>query len=331
MSQRNASSIDQAMVMAAGLGTRLRPFTDVMPKPCLPLLGVPMVQFGVDALAQAGVKKIVANVHHLPERAVLGLDACDRGGAKLEISDESDLLLGSAGGIQKALPRFGGKPFFLMNSDVLCEVDLAALAAHHARMRREHGVWITLTVFRAGPAGGKYREIHVDEASSLITGFGELECERPFFAGVAVIEPEALRGVPASGPAEFVPTILTPAIQAGKAAAFMTSGLWYDIGSPELWLETHLELIAALEGARAPELWRKRIESRSAQVRPGVWCEREFAGRVRGLDWKAGSYWASMNDGENPPRALGPRSVLYGRGEIEPSSIGYAELVATIK
>src|SRR4051794_13663614 len=103
------------MLMAAGRGTRLRPFTDLAPKPLLPLLGVPMAQFAVDALAQAGVPRIVANIHHHAAATRAGFAALDLAGTELVFSDESAELLGSAGGIQKASPLLGEGPFFLMN------------------------------------------------------------------------------------------------------------------------------------------------------------------------------------------------------------------------
>src|SRR5690349_9521799 len=100
------AKIKTAMLMTAGLGTRLRPFTDLLPKPLLPLMGIPMAQFALDALAEAGVEKVVANVHHLPEKlreSLPGL-ATQAGIKELRLSDETQELLGSAGGMRNALP-----------------------------------------------------------------------------------------------------------------------------------------------------------------------------------------------------------------------------------
>src|SRR5688500_7784184 len=99
------------MLMTAGLGTRLRPFTEIAPKHLLPVMGVPMAQFAVDLLARFGVSRIVCNVHHRADLAVPALKALEHGpGTSIEISDESQLLLGSAGGIRKALPLLGRDP-----------------------------------------------------------------------------------------------------------------------------------------------------------------------------------------------------------------------------
>src|SRR4051812_25270596 len=118
----DSNQITTAMVMAAGLGIRLRPFTEATTKALLPLMGIPMAQFAMDTLIGCGVGTIVANVHHHSIRARTGLMALDYQGASLKVSDESHHLLGSAGGIRHALDNLGQGPFFLANADVLCDV-----------------------------------------------------------------------------------------------------------------------------------------------------------------------------------------------------------------
>ncbi|OFZ54417.1 MAG: hypothetical protein A2428_16110 [Bdellovibrionales bacterium RIFOXYC1_FULL_54_43] len=328
----SAFTITRAMLMAAGLGTRLRPFTDQMPKALLPLLGVPMAQFAVDALSAAGVKKIVANVHHHADRARAGLESLELAAAELVISDESDCLLGSAGGLKKALVHFGDEPFFLLNADVIFDVDLGALAKRHAELRSERGVVLTLAVFMRGPAGAKYREIHLDQKSGLINGFGELVAERPYFVGAAVIEREALAEVPEELTAEFVPQVLAPAIQAGKAGAFVTSGLWHDVGTPELWLDAHLAMIERLESGNLMTGFRSRIEEHSQRVGPGIWIAKNSSRGIGAVRWTGPCYWDGLGASSAPPRSFGPRAVLYGSSKAvsDPSTlsggIGYCGL-----
>lgn len=100
-------SVTQAMLMAAGLGTRLMPFTERAPKALLPVLGVPIAQFALDSLARAGVDRVVANVHHHASAAKQGLAQLDRGDADFFVSDESERLLGSAGGSVKRCQSSG--------------------------------------------------------------------------------------------------------------------------------------------------------------------------------------------------------------------------------
>ncbi|MDR3605929.1 MAG: sugar phosphate nucleotidyltransferase [Oligoflexia bacterium] len=297
--------VTQAMLMAAGLGTRLKPFTDRAPKALLPVLGIPAAQYATDNLALAGVRKIVANIHHHPEKMRAGLATIDTS-AELIVSDESRLLLGSAGGIKRALPYFDRKPFFLINADVLCDIDLAALARTHERLRQTHGVMLTLAIAPQGPAGGKYAEILHDD--DLVRGIGAHAKGKPFFVGAAVFEPEALDYVPDGIPAETVPTIFSPAIAMNKAGFHPISGgygIWKDIGSPALWLDAHLEIIARLETGALPGIWRRRIESVAQRAANGIWAGRG----VRFHQGEAPCYWDG--NGVRPPK-LGPNAVLYG-------------------
>ena len=104
-----------AMVLAAGLGRRMRPITDTMPKPLVRVAGRTLLDRGLDCLAAAGVKKAVINVHHFPEQ--VAAHVASRTVPKIVISDESDLLLDSAGAIVKALPELGSEPFYILNAD----------------------------------------------------------------------------------------------------------------------------------------------------------------------------------------------------------------------
>lgn len=139
------------MVMAAGLGTRLKPFTDRLPKPLLPLLGVPMGQFALDATGRAGVRRVAVNIHAHPEVSRARWPQLERpGGFELMLSDESTQLLGSGGGVRTAASLLASAgspgPHFLLNADTLCDVDLLALAQEHERLRRDRGVVLTLAV-----------------------------------------------------------------------------------------------------------------------------------------------------------------------------------------
>ena len=104
-----------AMVLAAGLGKRMRPITDTMPKPLVRIAGSTLLDRGLDALAAAGVDKAVVNVHHFPEQIVAHVASRRR--PRVVISDESAGLLDSAGGIVKALPELGEQPFYILNAD----------------------------------------------------------------------------------------------------------------------------------------------------------------------------------------------------------------------
>ena len=108
--------IEDAMVLAAGLGTRLRPITDRMPKPLVPIAGKPMIDYGLDALAEAGVKRVVVNVHHFADQMTAHL--ANRSQPEIILSDETGELMNSGGGLAKGLKLLGRAPVLVMNADL---------------------------------------------------------------------------------------------------------------------------------------------------------------------------------------------------------------------
>ncbi len=301
--------------MTAGLGTRLQPFTNTLPKALLPLVGVPMAQYALDALTEAGVTRIIANIHHLGAKTSEGLRALDLHCAALEFSDERELLLGSGGGVRKALARFGSEPFFYFNADVVCGIDLARLARHHARMRAQWGAKLTLAVCPRAPTSAGYREVLLDPASHLVTGLGSVVSDKPFFMSVAVIEPDAFAGAPVSGEFGLVEEVFLPAIAERKCAAYLVDDprerLWFDVGSPELWLSAHASLIELLERGTAPPLLRRRIEAESLRVGERIWASRRSKLPASRVGWAAPAYWGA-DPQVDAPRELGPGAVVYG-------------------
>jgi MurNAc alpha-1-phosphate uridylyltransferase len=107
----------KAMVLAAGLGVRMRPLTDHMPKPMVPVAGQPLLDHVLDKLGNAGVTEAVVNVHYLPDQIIDHV--ADRRRPRVIISDERDTVLGTGGGVVKALPLLGAAPFFHVNADTL--------------------------------------------------------------------------------------------------------------------------------------------------------------------------------------------------------------------
>jgi mannose-1-phosphate guanylyltransferase len=243
------------MVLGAGMGSRLKPFTLRFPKPLIPVLGVPCIEFALSHLQAAGVEKVVVNTHahaaqlrhYLQSKPVMGLELIE--------SSEESLLLGSAGGFRKALPLFAPGPFFSMNADVIHFTDLEALAEAHAKFRRDHQVVMTLVLASGTVAEaqtGEYSEILKTGSEGLIQGFGSKKSKVPFYTGTAIFEPEAFSHLPMGTPAEFVPSVLSPMIAAGKVAFLESDALWIDIGSPELWAEAHHRLSHAKNARMLP-------------------------------------------------------------------------------
>lgn len=300
--------------MAAGLGTRLRPFTELVPKVFLPLLGEPIIQFSMDQLVYYGVEEVVANIHYMPERSRKCLQDLEKNTIQLSISDEASQLLGSAGAIRKAIAHFGSEPFFLINGDVLAEIDLHALACRHLQLKRQFGVLLTLAVWEKPPSSKEYyTEILLDHENGLISGLRERQTGKPGFASVAVIEPEALHEVPLGSPSELVAHVLSPAIEKKRAGYFMMDGFWLDVGSSKLWFEAHRFLVQGLETGRVPILWRKRIEKRNRRLGQEIWTSLDSPRILKTIDWSGPCYWSPSGDpSAEPPTQFGPNAFGYG-------------------
>lgn len=126
----------KAMIFAAGLGTRLKPLTDRMPKALVPVAGKPMLEHVIGKLKASGFDEIVINVHHFANQIIDFLKANDNFGIRIWISDETEELLDTGGGIKKAAPYFD-EPFLIHNADILSNVDLRALYDYHCKSEND--------------------------------------------------------------------------------------------------------------------------------------------------------------------------------------------------
>ena len=122
----------KAMIFAAGLGTRLKPLTDTMPKALVPVAGKPMLEHVINKLKNAGFDEIIINVHHFAEQIIDFLQANNNFGITIHISDETNKLLDTGGGIKKAAP-FLNEPCLIHNVDILSNTDLKALFDYHLK------------------------------------------------------------------------------------------------------------------------------------------------------------------------------------------------------
>jgi len=220
----------KAMVFAAGLGTRLRPLTDNLPKALVEINGVPMLELVIKRLAAAGVTEAVVNTHHFHEKIEAFLRAKNNFGLKLELSREAGLPLETGGGLKKAAHFFsGGAPFFACNSDVYSEMDLQALYAAH----QASGALATLAV-RERPSE---RHLLFSAAMHLKGrgGAAELPGLKPFaFSGIQVISPELFYEISETGIFSITGVYLRLAAAGETINGFLDkSPFWCDIGDPE--------------------------------------------------------------------------------------------------
>jgi MurNAc alpha-1-phosphate uridylyltransferase len=221
---------DTAMVMAAGLGKRMRPLTATTPKPLVRVAGKPLIDHSLDRLGAAGVARAVVNVHYLPEQ-IEAHCAARRVAPQVTISDERDLLLETGGGLAAALPMLGADPFFCVNSDnIWLNGPQDALHRLAARWDGDRMDALLLVVSHARAFGhGGPGDFHLDSMGRVSRRRGQRVA--PFiFTGIQIVHPRLIADPPA---AVFSTNIFwNRAIAAGRLYAVPHDGLWFDIGSP---------------------------------------------------------------------------------------------------
>jgi N-acetyl-alpha-D-muramate 1-phosphate uridylyltransferase len=221
-----------AMVMAAGLGKRMRPLTATRPKPLVEVAGQPLLDHVLDRLAAAGVRRAVVNVHYLADAIEAHLARCAHG-LEIVISDERDRLLETGGGLVKALPLLGSDPFLVVNSDNLWidgPVDAIRLLAGRWDDLAMDALLLMVPYARANNHQGQ-GDFHLDGAGR-ITGRRRRGRVAPFvYTGVQIVSPRLIRDAP-DGPFSTM-VFWERAIAAGRAFGAVHQGLWFDVGTPD--------------------------------------------------------------------------------------------------
>src|SRR5215467_1083654 len=224
--------IDHALVLAAGLGTRLRPLTLTRAKPAMPIGGEPLVRRILRWLAHEHVEDVVVNLHYLPQTitAIVG-DGSDLG-VRVRYSWEQPLILGSAGGPRRALPIIGAASFFLVNGDTLTDLPLAPLARDH----ESSGALVTIALI-PNLEPDRYGGARLDE-HGRISGFaarGASAAGSYHVIGVQAAAAEAFAGLKDGEPANSVRGLYEQLIaaQPGSVRGYVCHAKFWDIGTPE--------------------------------------------------------------------------------------------------
>jgi MurNAc alpha-1-phosphate uridylyltransferase len=222
-------SIDRAMVLAAGFGTRMRPLTDALPKPLVPVAGKALIDHVLDRLADAEVTTAVVNVHHMADAIEQHLKGRTR--PKILISDERGELLGTGGGVVKALPLLGDKPFFHVNSDTIwiegVTPNLGRLAAMFDPAEMDAVVLLAATATSIGYDG---RGDFAMAPDGRLTRRSEREVVPFVYAGAAVLSPALFADAPKG--AFSLNTLFDRAIDAGRLFGLRLEGAWMHVGTP---------------------------------------------------------------------------------------------------
>jgi MurNAc alpha-1-phosphate uridylyltransferase len=207
----------RAMVLAAGLGTRMRPLTEDVPKPLLPAGGRPLLEHQLRALAHAGVRRIVINHSRQGEKNEAALGDGSAFGVHIDYSPEGEVPLDTGGGIRRALPLLGSAPFIVVNGDVWTDFDYAALPQRPAASAH-----LVLVPNPAHHPRGDFalERDRVREEGALLT-----------YSGIGVFAPELFGDSP-DGAFPLAP-LLRRAIRAGRVTGQLHAGRWIDVGTPE--------------------------------------------------------------------------------------------------
>jgi MurNAc alpha-1-phosphate uridylyltransferase len=222
--------IATAMVLAAGLGKRMRPHSDTLPKPLVEVDGKPLIDYALDRLAAAGVARAIVNVHYRAEMIEQHLAARTR--PQIVISDERAELLETGGGIVKALPLIGDAPFLLLNSDTLwidgVEPNLTRLAQAFDAARMDALLLLAPTATSTGYAGrGDFRML----ADGRLARRNERDVVPFVYAGAAVLAPALFADAPQG--AFSLTRLFDEAAARERLFGLRLDGVWMHVGTPD--------------------------------------------------------------------------------------------------
>jgi mannose-1-phosphate guanylyltransferase len=226
------AAIGQAFVLAAGLGTRLRPLTEDLPKPLLPIFQKPLITFALDHLIDLGVRSFVINTHRLPDAFSRVFVENRYGDAPITLVNEP-LLLGTGGGIKNVEPLLVSKPFIAYSGDILTDVDLQPLIENHFRNKND----VTLGLRRntglgAGVVMRNGRVEAISTESNPIENFD--------YANVSVWNPEIFLKIPPGRALSFIPIVAKWIGEGGKIGGVaLDEGKWFNIGTRSEYLAVH--------------------------------------------------------------------------------------------
>ncbi|MES0883212.1 nucleotidyltransferase family protein [Roseibium sp. SCP14] len=221
----------KAMILAAGLGKRMRPITATTPKPLIEVNGQALIDHGLDRLVAAGVKTCVVNVHYLAD--LVEVHVSRRNDIEIAVSDEREQLLETGGGIKKALPLLGDEPFFQLNADTCYWIEGVKPNLEHMieawdEDRMDVLLLVAETVKSVGYSGRGDFEMARDGSLTRRSEKGVT----PFaYAGAAILHPRIFEDAP-EGPFSMN-TLFDRAIENSRLFGVQMEGLWLHIGTPD--------------------------------------------------------------------------------------------------
>ena len=232
----------RAMVLAAGLGTRMAPLTTSVPKPMVPVGGKALIDHVLERLADAGVELVVVNVHHMADLIEGHVARCKR--PTVAISNEREGLLGTGGGVVKALPLLGDAPFFHVNSDTIWiegpRPNLDRLASSFDPQAMDALLLLAPTATSIGYEGRGDFSMGPD---GRLLKRGEREVVPFVYAGAAVLSPAMFNGAPSG--AFALTKLFDRAAEARRLHGLRLEGVWMHVGSPDAVTKAESAILAS--------------------------------------------------------------------------------------
>jgi len=242
----------KAMILAAGFGTRLKPLTNDLPKPLFPILNKPILEHTINFLRSQGIQEIAINLHHKSEKIISYFGDGKKFGVNLHYSKE-EKILGTAGGIKKLQKFFKDEPFYVINSDVLADINLKDVMRFH----KEKNSTLTLVVRKASNAK-KYQPILRSDQGRIESFLGHSivkskSSTQVMFTGIQIIEPNIFSRIPENKFCGTTEDVFPEMIMDGLPVyGYLHQGYWIDIGTRETYIQIQADVLDGSLILKAP-------------------------------------------------------------------------------
>lgn len=227
MGNMNSTRINKAMILAAGLGTRLKPITDSTPKPMIQVGSLPLIGHVLKQISAAGISDVIINLHHLPQIIQDFVGNGSKYNLRVQYSYEPQIL-GTGGGIEKCADFFESNDFLLMNADVLCDINLKLLIDEHIADSDRAATMVVKKLI----TGEKHTPLTISKDFN-ITNIGD-ESGKHHYTGIMIGTSKVIDTLPKQTSSCLIKNSIVPLIKNGeKIAAYDYEGYWNDVGTHE--------------------------------------------------------------------------------------------------
>jgi len=231
----------KAMILAAGLGTRLRPLTNHLPKPLLPLGDRPLIHYNLLLLKKYGITEVLINLHHYGDKLKKALGNGADLGMQIHYSEEP-VILGTGGGLKKVTRFFSNGSFILINADILVDLNLDKVVEHHQRRKAA-----ATLILREDPRVDHWGVIEADQEGRVrqLLQRGDWKggkLSRYMFTGIHVLEPRIFNYIPDRQFYSIIDSYIEMVKKNERVFGYIMKGYWMDLGTPERYQKTRLEI-----------------------------------------------------------------------------------------